>query len=89
MVRLGDVSPTIWDKIVEQMEEKLVSIGNLCIFCSLVHSILLTEACYKDFQEDDILIDWRILANKKKFDRELFEKYGFLKDIILHPRYHY
>lgn len=30
MVRLGDVSPTIWDKVVEQMEVKLVSIGIVC-----------------------------------------------------------
>lgn len=27
MVKLGDVSPTIWDNIVEQMEQKLVDIG--------------------------------------------------------------
>eukprot|EP01036_Dinobryon_divergens_P029406 gene29405-38498_t len=68
MVRLGDVSPTIWDKVVERMEEKLISI---------------------EFQEEDILIDWRVLANKRKFNRELFEKYGFLKDVILHPRFQY
>jgi hypothetical protein len=42
-----------------------------------------------DFQEDDILVDWRKNANKRKFDRELFETYGFFKDIILHPKFQY
>ena len=32
-----------------------------------------------DFQESDIIVDWRKMANKRKFDRELFETYGFFK----------
>ena len=58
MVHMGDVSPSIWDDVVEVMEKKLKDI---------------------DFQEDDILINWRKQANKKKFDREIFEKYGYFK----------
>ena len=42
-----------------------------------------------DFQEDDILVDWRRSANKRKFDRELFETYGLFKDAILHPKFQY
>ncbi|KAJ1441047.1 hypothetical protein B484DRAFT_390942, partial [Ochromonadaceae sp. CCMP2298] len=40
-----------------------------------------------DFQGEDILPDWRKTANRRKFDRELFEKYGFFKDVILHPQF--
>lgn len=40
-----------------------------------------------DFQGEDIMLDWRIHANRRKFDRELFERYGMFKDIILHPKF--
>jgi hypothetical protein len=42
-----------------------------------------------DFQGDDILDDWRVNAASRKLERELFEQYGFLKDIILHPTFQY
>eukprot|EP01038_Epipyxis_sp_PR26KG_P005102 gene5102-7111_t len=64
MVHLGEVSPSIWDEIVDQMELKLKEF---------------------DFQREDLLVDYHILANKNKFNRELFERYGYFKDIILHP----
>jgi hypothetical protein len=38
-----------------------------------------------EFQAEDITVDWRIDAARKRLDRELFEQYGYLKDIILHP----
>lgn len=66
MVHLGDVSPSIWDQIVEIMEEKLKHI---------------------EFQEEDIAFNWRIPADSKMLDRELYEIYGVFKDIILHPRF--
>lgn len=68
MVHLGDVSPSIWDQIVEIMEEKLKHI---------------------EFQEEDIAFDWRKPADTKRLDRELYEKYGLFKDIILHPHFQY
>ena len=40
-----------------------------------------------EFEGDDIAIDWRIGANARKLDRELYQKYGFFKDIILHERF--
>jgi hypothetical protein len=51
MVHLGEVSPHVYDEVVEIMEQKFKGM---------------------DFQEDDILVDWRRPANKRKFDRELF-----------------
>lgn len=49
------------------------------------------EAKLKDinFQEEDITINWRIPADSKRLDRELYEKYGMFKDIILHPQFQY
>jgi len=44
----------------------------------------------EDFEEDDLLQaaeNWRRQANRRKFDRELFARYGFMKDLILHPRF--
>ena len=55
MVRLGDISPTIWDQVVEYMEFKFANI---------------------DFQEEDILFDWRITAKSLRVERELYELYG-------------
>jgi hypothetical protein len=60
MVRLGEVSPAVWD--AEHVKEKL-----------------------GDINLDDISQNWRKVANERKFDRELFQKYGYFKDIILHP----
>ena len=68
MVHLGEVSPAIWDIIVEQMEKALKEI---------------------DFQEDDILWDWKPSADSRRLERELYEKYGMFKDIILDPRFQY
>lgn len=64
MVHLGEVGPTIWDDIVEHMEQTL-----------------------KDFSGEEILPNWRKDANHNKFNRELIEKYGYFKDIILHPKF--
>jgi len=69
MVHLGEVSPPIWDTIIEECTSQL-----------------------KDFEEEDLLQaaeNWRRQANRRKFDRELFSRYGFLKDLILHPRFQY
>lgn len=68
MVHLGDVNPSIWDQIIEIMEEKLKHL---------------------EFQEEDIILNWRIPADTKMLDRELYEKYGMFKDIILHPTFQY
>lgn len=68
MVKLGDVSPTVWDEVVEKMEVALKDI---------------------EFQGDDILFDWRKPADTRRLERELFEKYGIFKDIILHPKFQY
>lgn len=40
-----------------------------------------------DFQSDDILLNWKDGANKRRYERELYERYGPFKDIILHPTY--
>ncbi|RYG97566.1 hypothetical protein EON65_52675 [archaeon] len=47
------------------------------------------EAKLKDieFNGDDIALDWKKLARKRRIDREIFEKYGYFKDIILHPKF--
>lgn len=66
MVKLGEVGPAIWEKIIAEMETKLQDI---------------------EFKGEDILPDWRKLAHKHKLDREIFEKYGHFKDIILHPKF--
>ena len=42
-----------------------------------------------DFQEEDIAFDWRKPADTKRLDRELYEKYGMFKDVILHPQFQY
>lgn len=68
MVHLGEVSPTVWDTVVEYMEFALED---------------------NEFSEDEILPDWRKDANRRKFDRELFERYGYFKDIILHPKFQF
>lgn len=68
MVRLGDINPTAWDKIVEYMEWRFQSI---------------------EFSGDDLLYDWKISANERKLEREIFAKYGRFKDIILHPTFQY
>ena len=38
-----------------------------------------------NFEGDDIVLNWREAANFLRRERELFEKYGFLKDLILNP----
>lgn len=40
-----------------------------------------------EFQADDLEIDWKRLANSRKLEREVFAKYGYFKDIILHPTF--
>jgi hypothetical protein len=68
MVHLGDVSPSVWDEVIEVMEQKLKHV---------------------EFQEEDIAFNWRVPADLKMLDRELYEKYGMFKDIILHPKFQY
>ena len=55
MVKLGDISPIVWDKVVTYMEYKLKEF---------------------DFQEEDIIFDWRPNAKYLKLERELYEIYG-------------
>lgn len=52
-------------------------------------TIEVMEDVLKDmeFDGDDIVYSWRKDASMKRLERELFEKYGFLKDIILHPTF--
>jgi len=40
-----------------------------------------------EFDGEDIEIDWRIGANARKMDRELYEQYGVFKDVILDERF--
>lgn len=40
-----------------------------------------------EFEDEYEEFNWRKSANKRKFDRELFERYGYMKDIILHPKF--
>jgi hypothetical protein len=42
-----------------------------------------------EFQADDVLLNWKDGANKRRYERELYERYGPFKDIILHPTYQY
>ena len=42
---------------------------------------------HDDFEDEYEDLSWRKSANKNKFDRELFQKYGYMKDIILHPKF--
>lgn len=42
-----------------------------------------------EFKGEEIVHDWRKGAKKSKFDRELFERYGYLKDVILHPKFQF
>ena len=42
-----------------------------------------------DFEVEYEEFNWRKSANRRKFDRELFEKYGYMKEIILHPKFQY
>ena len=42
-----------------------------------------------EFSGEDIHFDWRIPADARRLDRELFEQYGMFKDIILDPRFQY
>lgn len=39
--------------------------------------------------EEDLAFDWRKSAKDRKLDREIFEQYGYFKDIILHPKFKY
>ena len=39
-----------------------------------------------EFKRHEITPDWRKLAHRRKFEREAFSKYGYLKDFILHPQ---
>ena len=66
MVKLGEINPVVWDKVIEEMETKLEDI---------------------EFSGDDIVIDWKINADAARLEREVFEKYGHFKDIILHPKF--
>jgi hypothetical protein len=40
-----------------------------------------------DFKSKDVTPDWRKLAHRRKVDRELSEKYGYFRDVILNPRF--
>jgi hypothetical protein len=40
-----------------------------------------------EFDGDDIVYNWRKDANMKRRERELFEKYGFMKEVILNPTF--
>ena len=40
---------------------------------------------YGEFDTNDVIYEWRKAANYKRQERELFEQYGYLKDLILHP----
>lgn len=65
MVHLGEVGPTVWDDIMDELERKLADTG---------------------FQRANAVPDWRKLAHRRKFEREAFANYGYLKDFVLHPK---
>lgn len=48
-----------------------------------LESVLDETDLETEFEE----FNWRKTANRRKFDRELFERYGYFKDIILHPKF--
>lgn len=57
-----------------------------------IWDVIIEELTEKidDFEEQDLLDtieNWRKYTNRRKFDRELFEKYGFMKDLILDSRF--
>jgi len=54
---------------------------------SVVTSLMEIELKDIDFQADDILLNWKDGANKRRYERELYDRYGPFKDIILHPTY--
>lgn len=62
--------------------------GNPKIWNDMVE---VMESKLKDieFSGEDITFDWRRPADARRLDRELFEKYGLFKDIILDPRFQY
>lgn len=40
-----------------------------------------------NFRMEDFTVDWRQQAHRRKIDREVFEKYGYFKEIILNPNF--
>ncbi len=42
-----------------------------------------------EFNENDFKVDYKFVANKRKYNREIFEQYGYFKDIILNPNVQY
>ena len=55
MVRMGEITPTVWDIVVPYMEFRFKQF---------------------DFQEDDLMTDWRPSADALMMERHLFETYG-------------
>lgn len=52
-----------------------------------IEATLLKDDPDAHFSRKDFTPDWRKLAHRRKFNREVFEKYGYFKDIILHPKF--
>lgn len=42
-----------------------------------------------DFSSDDLVFDFRVMAGSRRMDRQLNEKFGMFKGIILHPATQY
>jgi hypothetical protein len=53
----------------------------------IITEIMEEKLKHLEFQADDIQLDWKKFAKKNKIDREIFEKYGYFKDIILNPKF--
>ena len=60
---------------------------NPVIWDRIVEQLFATSDGSENLEESFTVTDWKIVANKRKLSREMDEKYGPLKDIILHPMY--
>jgi hypothetical protein len=76
MVRLFEVGPVIWEDISEAIDYQLAGFKG-------ENELLYGKKAFKNPLHS--LPDWRKHAHQRKIERELFEKYGHLKDFILNP----
>lgn len=85
MVRMGEQLPTQAREFIstavdasEELADQLASSFRVDVDASDVSEVAAMLA--KELRRDAFL-----KANGAKFERELYEKYGVLKDVILHP----
>lgn len=83
MVRLGEINPMAWDAAVDEILQKSSAIYESSSSGNDFKGLKENEL--QSLDEDDINFDWRVGAAAKRYDREMFEEYGYFKDFILHP----